>query len=217
MMGILFQMRKTEVRAVATDGHRLVRFTYAKFNAGKEELEVIIPAKALNLIAKSIESNDAVLTFSDTHVIFTMANITLISRKIDEKYPNYESVIPLENDKRMVVNKTQLLSSVRRTSLYASSTTHQVRLSVAKGSVSVSAEDVDFGSEACEKLTCEYSGDNIEIGFNSTYIIDILSHIDTEDVVLQFSTPTRAAIVQPSQQHDGEDLLMLVMPVRLNG
>ena len=216
MMGILFQMRKSEVRAVATDGHRLVRFTNSKFNAGKEELEVIIPAKALNLIAKSIENNDAVLTFNDTHVIFTLSNITLISRKIDEKYPNYESVIPLENDKRMVVNKTQILSSVRRTALYASSATHQVRLTVAKGSVSVSAEDVDFGSEAREKLTCEYSGDALEIGFNSTYIIDILSHIDTEDVVLQFSTPTRAAIIQPSQQHEGEDLLMLVMPVRLN-
>jgi DNA polymerase-3 subunit beta len=95
-------------------------------------------------------------------------------------------------------------------------TTHQVRLGVEKGAVTVSAEDVDFGSEAREKLPCEYGGDPLEIGFNSTYIIDILSHVDTEDVVFLFSTPTRAAIVQPSQQNEGEDLVMLVMPVRLS-
>jgi DNA polymerase-3 subunit beta len=135
---------------------------------------------------------------------------------IEEKYPNYESVIPLDNDKRLVVDKNQLLSSVRRTSLYASTTTHQVRFSLKKNQVTVSAEDVDFGSEAKETLQCDYAYEVMEIGFNSAYIMDILSHIDTDEVEFSFSTATRAAVVKPATQHEGEELLMLVMPVRLN-
>jgi DNA polymerase-3 subunit beta len=216
MGGVLLQVKEDGLRAVSTDGHRLVRLVRRDLSGAQLKKDIIIPAKALMILARSMDGTSTELSVSDTHIRFMFDSTTLISRLIEETYPNYESVIPLENDKRMVVNKTQILSSVRRTALYASSATHQVRLAVAKGSVSVSAEDVDFGSEAREKLTCEYSGDPLEIGFNSMYIIDILSHIDTEDVVLQFSTPTRAAIIQPSQQHEGEDLLMLVMPVRLN-
>lgn len=216
MMGILFQIKKNEIRAVATDGHRLVRFVNSAFSSHKMERDVIIPAKALNLVMKSMNGAASSIVFGENHALFTSDGTTLISRIIQEKYPNYESVIPLDNDRRLVVEKDQLISSVKRASLYASSTTHQVRFSMKKNTLVVSAEDVDFGSEARETIKCEYASDPLDIGFNSAYVVDILSHIDTSNVELMFSTPTRASIVKPVDQRDGENLLMLVMPVRLS-
>jgi DNA polymerase-3 subunit beta len=216
MMGVLFQFRSKEIRSIATDGHRLVRLVNAKLSSGKGERELVIPARALALILKSINGQQSRLSFSSTHVMFTHGNMTLVSRLIEEKYPNYESVIPLDNDKKLVVNKSELLSSVRRTSLYSSSTNHQVRLSLKKNSLTVSAEDIDFGSEAKETLSCEYSSEPLEIGFNASYIEGVLSQIDTEEVTIMLSSSTRASIISPSTQQEGEDLLMLVMPVRLN-
>ena len=216
MMGVLFQIKKNELRAVATDGHRLVKMTNTSFTQGKTERDIIIPAKALNLVVKSFTDSDSSISFSENHAVFSFDGTTLISRMIEEKYPNYETVIPLDNDKKLIVDKNQLLSSIRRTSLYASSTTHQVRLSLKKGSLAVSAEDIDFGSEARETLPCEYSSEAMDIGFNSAYLIDVLSHIDTDEAMFMISTPTRASIVQPTKQRDGENLVMLVMPVRLN-
>jgi DNA polymerase-3 subunit beta len=216
MMGVLFQIKKNELRAVATDGHRLVKITNTAFTQGKIERDIIIPAKALNLVLKSFTEAESNISFSENHAIFSFNGTTLVSRMIEEKYPNYETVIPLDNDKKLIVDKNQLLSSIRRTSLYASSTTHQVRLSLKKGSLAVSAEDIDFGSEARETLPCEYSSEAMEIGFNSAYLIDVLSHIDTDEAMFMISTPTRASIVQPVTQRQGENLVMLVMPVRLN-
>ncbi len=216
MTGVLLQLNKSGIRAVATDGHRLVKLTNKTFLTGKTEKELIIPAKALNLVAKCIEGTISKITLNESQTTFHLGNITMVSRVIEEKYPNYESVLPLENDKKLIVNKNQLLSAVRRTALYASSTTHLVRFSMTKKLISVSAEDIDFGSEAKETMECEYGSESLEIGFNSTYVMDVLNHVDSEEVEFLFSTPARAAIVKPAKQQPGEDLLMLVMPVRLN-
>jgi DNA polymerase III subunit beta len=216
MTGILLQIRKSEIRAVATDGHRLVRLINANFSSADFEREIIIPVKALNLVSKSANSQKCKIALNENHVMFSFADTILISRLIEEKYPSYESVIPLDNDKLLVVDKNQLLSSIKRISLYASSTTHQIRFSIKRSSVSISAEDIDVGSEAIESLNCDYGAESLEIGFNSAYVIDILSHIDTDEVIFKMSSPTRASIVQPFTQKDGENLLMLVMPVRLN-
>ena len=216
MMGVLFQIKKSEIKAAATDGHRLVRLSNSAITSGQVERDVIVPAKALNLVLKSISDTDTNVAFNETHAMFSLGDTILMSRMIDEKYPNYESVIPLDNEKKLVVNNAQLLSSVKRISLYASLTTHQVRLSLRKGSLAISAEDIDFGSEAKETLECEYSAEPMEIGFNSSYLIEVLSHIDTDQVMFLLSTPTRAGIVKPMTQREGENLLMLVMPVRLN-
>ena len=215
MMGILIQMNKGVIRAVSTDGHRLAKIENRNIDY-KIDKDIIIPVKALNLVLKSINEKESNIAFDETHTMFKMDNITLISKMIEEKYPNYESVIPLDNDKKLVVDKNQLLSSVRRTSLYASSTTHQVRLSIRGSNLVISAEDIDFGSEAKETIKCDYSSEPMEVGFNSLYLIDILSHIDTDEVILLFNSPTRACIVQPATQREDENLLMLLMPVRLN-
>jgi len=216
MMGILFQIKKKEIRVVATDGHRLVRLINSNIETDNIEKEIIIPAKALNLVSKSADDSKTQISFDENNTMFSFTDSILISRVIEEKYPNYESVIPLDNEKILIVDKNQLLSSVRRTALYASSTTHQVRFSIKRGSIIVSAEDIDFGSEARENLQCDYSSEPMEIGFNSSYIIDILSHIDTDEATFKLGSPTRACIIQPSTQLEGENLLMLVMPVRLN-
>ena len=216
MTGVLLQLNKNGIRAVSTDGHRLVKLSNKSFAPSKTEKELIIPAKALNLVAKCIEGAKNKITLNDAQTTFYLGNVTLVSRVIEEKYPNYESVLPLDNDKKLVVDKNQLLSAVRRTALYASSTTHLVRFSMTKNLVSVSAEDIDFGSEAKETIECDYSSDHLEIGFNSTYVMDILSHVDADEVEFMLSSPARAAIVKPAKQQEGEELLMLVMPVRLN-
>ncbi len=216
MMGVLFQIAKNEIRGAATDGHRLVRLMNTKLSGGKMQRDVIIPAKALTLVAKSCEGAESTLSFSDTHVKFALGTVTLVSRLIDEKYPSYESVIPVDNEKQLTLDRHQTIASVRRAALYASSTTHQVRFALKKNSLTISAEDIDFGSEAKETLPCDYSGEPMEIGFNASYIVDILSHIDTDEAVLLLSSPTRAAVVRPAEQQPGENLLMLVMPVRLN-
>ncbi len=215
MMGLLFQAKKKEIRVAATDGHRLVRIICSQPNSGKAERDFIIPAKALGLILKTADEGACRITFSDNHVMFTFGGSRLITRIIQENYPNYESVIPLENDKKLVVDRNQLLASVRRIALYSSTTTHQIRFALEKGFITISAEDIDLGSEAREKLSCDYSSDTMEIGFNSTYVIDLLTHIDTDEIEFLFGSPTRACVIQPFTQRQGEDILMLVMPVRL--
>lgn len=216
MTGVLLQLTPKEMRAVATDGHRLVRISYTGVAQSKGKKDIIIPAKALTLVSKSIEGGETTLTMDSSHVQFTLGNTTLTSRLIEENYPNYESVIPLDNDKTLTVSRDILLASVRRVALYSNATTRQIRFSLKKNEMKVAAEDIDFGGEAKEKISCEYSGEELEIGFNSTYIIDMLSHIDADGIVFKLSSPVRAAIIAPAKQRDHEDLLMLVMPMRLN-
>ena len=216
MTGVLLQVNQKELRAVATDGHRLVRFKYTGVKQAKLKKDIIIPAKALNLVARTSEEAESTISVDTSHVQFAFGSVVLTSRLIEENYPNYESVIPLDHDKTLTVNRELLLGSVRRVALYSSTTTHQVRFSVKRGEVKIAAEDIDFGGEAREKIHCHFEGDEIEIGFNSNYVIDILSHIDADEVTFRMSTSVRAATISPTTQKENEDILMLVMPVRLN-
>jgi DNA polymerase-3 subunit beta len=216
MTGLLLQIKDGEMCAVATDGHRLVRVIYSKISQAKAHKDIIIPAKALILVSKAIEDGTNTISFNTTHIKFSFKNFTLTSRLIEESYPNYESVIPLENDKKLSVDRYALLASVKRVSLYSSNTTHQIRFSTKKNELKIMAEDVDFGGEAKERVVCNYSADNMEIGFNATYLIDILSHIDSAEVVFSFSSSVKAAIIKPTTMKENEDVLMLVMPMRLN-
>lgn len=216
MMGVLFQMKKDELCAVSTDGHRLVKLSQRKSPLKKGEKDIVIPGKALGIIAKLSDDSDYIISLNDSHVMFQFGNTTLISRLIEEKYPNYESVIPQDNDKKLLVSRNDMLASARRVSLYSSLTTHQIRLSLKKNELKLSAEDIDFGGEAREVIKCQYDHEPVEIGFNAGYVIDVLSHIDTDEAMFLFSSATRAALVKPGTQREQEELTMLVMPVRLN-
>ncbi len=220
MMGVLFEMKPSELRAVATDGHRLVRVIQSNMEelplSPGEVHEVVIPARALNLILKAMASEQVTVRIGSSSIGFSMDELELLSRIIDEKYPKYESVIPVENDKVLSVNRSALLAAVRRVSIFSNTITNQIRFFAADGELRVSAEDIDFGGEAKESLPCAYTGESIEIGFNAKYIEDALVHLEGEEVTFEFSSSTRAGVMRPSQPLPDQDMLMLVMPVRLN-
>jgi DNA polymerase-3 subunit beta len=216
MTGVFFQLSGKEVRAVSTDGHRLIRIISTGIDTGKAKRDIIVPAKALQSVAKAVGEGECTITLDDKHALFTFGTTTITTRLIEEKYPNYESVIPSDNNKELRLNTTEFMASIRRTSLYANSATHQVRLALSKNSLVVSAEDADLGSEAKETVKCEYSSEPMEIGFNAGYLVDVMNHIETGEAAIHLSNPTRAIIVEPAKQKEGESVIMLVMPVRLS-
>lgn len=215
MMGVYFDIGTSDSTFVATDGHRLVRFRNSDFKSD-EPISFIVPDKALNLVSKSLDGDDCELTVSKEHARFSSENTTVITRLINEQYPNYDSVIPRDNDKVLMVDKAQMLATVRRVSVFSSSTTRQIRLHLQKGKITIRAEDLDMSSEARETIPCEYDSDEMEIGFNARYLADILSNVDGEEARFEFSTPNRAGIVKPAVEEKHEQMLMLVMPVMLN-
>lgn len=215
LMGVLFRFREDSLTAVSTDGHRLAK--YEKHSLPSPvETDVIIPAKALAALLKLTESGEIKIAMNESHVRFTSGSSVLASRVIDETYPNYESVIPQDNNLNMIISREQLLQALRRVSLYANMTTHQIRFSLRENSLTVSAEDIDQGSQAKENIPCSYTGDELEIGYNATYMNDVLTHIDKDNVRFRFSSPTKAGIIEPEEQSEDESLIMLTMPLRLN-
>ena len=150
-------------------------------------------------------------------ILFQFANHSLICRLIDGRYPNYEAVIPVDNPNKLTISRSALLSSVRRVSIFSNKTTHQVRLKVAGSELQISAEDLDFANEANERLSCQYEGEDMEIGFNARFLSDMLSNLEFENVTIEMSAPNRAGILVPANsENESEDILMLVMPVMLN-
>ncbi|WP_138430881.1 DNA polymerase III subunit beta [Fodinibius saliphilus] len=215
MMGVYFDIGAEESKFVATDGHRLVK--YIKHDLTSDtEVDFIVPEKALNLVKKALHAEECVLTITEDHVRFESGNTIVITRLINEQYPNYESVIPKDNEKELFINKEQMLATVKRVAIFSSSTTRQIRLQLNPDNLTIRAEDIDMSSEAKETIACEYSNDEMEIGFNAKYLADVLGNVDGDEVYFEFSTPNRAGIVKPSEEEEDEQILMLVMPVMLN-
>lgn len=219
MSGVYFELHSDNVTFVSTDAHKLVKYTRtdAKADAGAT---FIMPKKPLNLLKNVLanEEADVTIEYNDTNAEFSFGDVTLVCRLIDGRYPNYDAVIPKENPNVLTVNRAAFLASVKRVSYFSNKTTHQVRLKMAGAELNVSAEDPDFANNADERLTCSYKGEDMEIGFNSRFLIEMLNNVETEDVVIEMSEPNRAGILLPSESVvDGENLLMLVMPVMLNG
>jgi len=215
MMGVLFEIGPAESRFVATDGHRLVRFVN-KGLTSEQELRFIVPDKALSLVVKSLDDEECEMTVSKDHVQFRSGKTVIITRLISEQYPNYDSVIPRDNEKVLMISRDQMLSTVRRVAVFSSSTTRQIRLELEPDKMTIRAEDLDMSSEAKETIACDYDNDGMEIGFNAKYLADVLNNIEGEEVRFEFSTPNRAGIVKPADEQEGEEMLMLVMPVMLN-
>jgi len=215
MMGVYFDIGPDESKFVATDGHRLVKYIKQDLTSEKE-IDFIVPEKALNLVQKALHDEDCAMTVTEDHVRFTSGNTVVITRLINEQYPNYESVIPKDNEKKLVINKEQMLATVKRVAIFSSSTTRQIRLQLHPDKLTIRAEDIDMSSEAKETIACEYDNEEMEIGFNAKYLADVLGNVDGDDVYFEFSTPNRAGIVKPSEEDEDEQILMLVMPVMLN-
>jgi DNA polymerase-3 subunit beta len=217
MTGVYVNLGDKNTTFVATDGHRLVRYRRTDIKSDNGNA-IIIPRKALNLLKATLpsENTDVNIDFNMSNAFFKFGNIRMICRLIDERYPDYENVIPTTNPIKMTISRTELLSSLKRISIYANKTTHQVRLKITGSELQVSAEDLDFSNEANERLSCEHEGEDIEIGFNARFLIEMLTNLDTDQIKLNMSASNKAGVIFPAEKEKGEDILMLVMPVMLN-
>jgi DNA polymerase-3 subunit beta len=217
MTGVYVNLGEKNTTFVATDGHRLVRYRRTDIKSDNGSA-IIIPRKALNLLKATLpsENTDVSIDFNLSNAFFKFGNIRMICRLIDERFPDYENVIPASNPIKMTISRMDLLGSLRRISIYANKTTHQVRLKITGSELVVSAEDLDFSNEANERLSCEHEGEDIEIGFNAKFLIEMLSNATADQIKLNMSAPNKAGVITPSEKDKNEDILMLVMPVMLN-
>ena len=217
MTGVFVALDETNTTFVATDSHRLIRYRRVDVVADMEH-SMIIPRKALTLLKATLpaETTNVNVEFNASNALFNFDQVKMICRLIDERFPDYENVIPLDNNNTVVIKKDEFLSSLKRIVIYANKTTHQVRLKITGNELMVSAEDLDFSNEANERLVCEHDGEDLEIGFNAKFLVEMLSNIDSDDITLKLGPPNRAGIITPNEKDNEEDILMLVMPVMLN-
>jgi len=217
MTGVLIQMNPEHTNFVATDGHRLVRYRRTDIQTSQSS-SLILPKKALALLKSTLPADDSNVSveFSQSNAFFSFQSIQLICRIIDERFPEYENAIPKQNDNIVTINRLEFLSSVKRISIYSNKTTHQIRLKISANKLILSAEDLDYSNEANEVLTCEYKGNDMEIGFNAKLISELLGNLSAKFVDLKLSEPNKAGLIIPSDQDENEDILLLVMPVMLN-
>jgi DNA polymerase-3 subunit beta len=218
MSGVFFQFSPEGLIFVATDAHKLVKYSRTDVKAS-EVADFIMPKKPLNIL-KSIlgtSESDITIEYNDSNATFSFDSYILTCRLIDGKYPNYEAVIPKENPNKLMINRVLLLNSVRRVSIFSNKTTHQIRLKIAGAELNISAEDIDYSNKAEERLTCDYQGDDMQIGFNSRFLSEMLTNLTSDEIMLEMSMPNRAGILTPIDGLDeGETVTMLVMPVMLN-
>lgn len=218
MTGVYLHLNDAGSTFVATDGHRLIRYRRVDV-ASQAEASLIIPRKALNLLKSSLPADNTVnvrTEFSNSNAFFSFSNIRMICRLIDERFPDYENAIPVNNPNILTIGRVELLNSLKRISIYSNKTTHQIRLRINGNDLHISAEDLDYSNEANERLVCEYSGEDMEIGFNAKFMVEMLSNMAAKNISLELSAPNRAGLIIPKEVEDNEDILMLVMPVMLN-
>lgn len=218
MTGVLFQLSNEGLNFVSTDANRLVKCSLGSVKSD-EPVQMIVPKKPLGIL-KSILANvneDVMLNYNKTNISFEFSDYKIQVRLIDGIYPAYEKVIPKNNPNKVIVDRNLFLQSVKRVNTFSNKQTHQIRIQIAGSELNIYAEDVDYSNKAEEKLSCGYEGNDMEIGFNSKFLIDMLSNLDSKDVQLEMSLPNRAGILTPIDGlEESENLLMLVMPVMLN-
>jgi DNA polymerase-3 subunit beta len=217
MTGVKFELDSNSINFVATDAHKLVLHTVKKI-AIENTGGFIVPRKALNLLKSALPGDDTIVTVehNSTNVFFSFKDIHLVCRLIDQKYPDYTAVIPKDNTNILTIGRQEFLNTLRRISIYSNKTTYQVRLSIKGSELQVSAEDLDFSNQADETLGCEYSGTDMEIGFNARFLIEMLNTLVGEQVKFELSLPSRPGVMLPTEPEPNEETLMLIMPVMLN-
>ena len=221
MSGIYCEMTPDGVTFVATDAHKLVRYR-RKDVASDESTNFILPKKPTiivkNILAGRKEESDITIEYNNTNLFITFDNFYIVCRLVDGRYPNYEAAIPKDNPNKLILDRQSFLNTLRRVSIFASEATRQVRLSISADKLEISAEDLELSNNARETLPCQYEGDPMDIGFNAKFLTEMISYLDSEQVLVELSHPSRAGIIFPYGEDDSEkkdDILMLVMPVML--
>ncbi len=216
MTGVYFQVDFNKLTFVATDAHKLVKYTFKEIES-EVSTTFIVPKKALNLLKNALPSGgDLKLSFNKANAFFSIDHIDMVCRLIDARYPDYNAVIPVDNPNLLTLSRSDFQNSLKRIAIYANKTTNQVILNVNDGSLTVSAQDLDFSNEATEQLPCTYEGDPLTIGFNAKFLIEMLNVLESDEIKMELSSPTRAGILLPVEETEGEEILMLVMPVMLS-
>jgi DNA polymerase III subunit beta len=212
--GVLWELSGEEMRMVATNGHRLAKMTIGRSSGGNDG-ELIVHPRALQQVQKLFSGDEEVeIARSENHLGFRGGSVQIYTRLIEGPYPNYEQVIPKDNDKVLIVDKTALTGAIRRMAIVASDQTHRIRMSLGGPMMKFSVQTPDLG-EGSEELPVEYEGEPLEIGFNANYLLELLRYMPTDEVKLSFKAPERAATMEPLGNEDAPDFLCLVMPLRL--
>ena len=217
MNGVYINLEPQSVTFVATDAHKLVK--YASETAAEATASFILPKKPANLLRGLLPKEDGEITveFDDKNVLFRLKNQVLICRLIEGNYPNYNAVIPANNPNKVFVDRLELLNAIRRVAVCSNQSTNLIKLDISKGTINLTAQDLDFSVSAQESLLCDYEGEDIVIGFKSTFLIEILSNIETTTVLVELADSTRAGVFKPVyDQQPSNDTLMLLMPMMIN-
>ncbi|MBK6536233.1 MAG: DNA polymerase III subunit beta [Ignavibacteria bacterium] len=225
MSGVLMDVNQNELKFVATDGFRLAKIIKDNFKPqGEVEEKIIIPLKTGNIILKLNNNDDTILEFDDIDLKVTFAGIEIYSKLIDDTFPSYENVIPKDNDKKLKIKKSELSDSLRRALIFADAVTKRVKLEITNNSIQIKADNPEIGSEGEETIECSFiSNDGQEdfdktpfvIAFNSGYLLDAVSQMETDEINVSFGSPSKAAIATPSEQLANENFIELIMPVRV--
>ncbi|MBO7481902.1 MAG: DNA polymerase III subunit beta [Bacteroidales bacterium] len=218
MNGIFIELQEGGINFVATDAHKLVKYTRKEVKA-QTESSFILPKKPANILKTILPkaADDVILEFDEKNAVFSFGSIKLTCRLLEGVYPNYNSVIPRENPNTLVIDRVELANSLRRVGMFASQASNLVGLKITGNSLEISAQDMDFSISGKETLSCQYQGDDMEIGFKSNFLGEILNNISTTEVTIELSDPTRAGIILPKDnENPEEEVLMLLMPMMIN-
>jgi DNA polymerase-3 subunit beta len=217
MTGVYFELTKDSIQFVATDAHRLVRYKRTDVSCPKTD-SFIVPKKPLNLLKNALPDNEDELTvsYNSNHLFVSHGTTQLTCRLIDARFPDYKVVIPTDNPYKLIVNKNDFQSGLRRVSVFSNKSTNQVALTISGSELQMAAQDVDFSFEGNERMNCQYDGEDLQIAFNARFLIEMLNAAETDDVKVELATPTKAGIIKPTEVEENEELLMLVMPLMLN-
>lgn len=218
MNGIFIELSTENMTFVSSDAHKLVRYRRADVTAD-QEASFILPKKPASLLKAILpkEENQVMIEFDDKNAFFTLSNYKLVSRLVEGNYPSYNSVIPTNNPNKLTIDRVELYNALKRVALFSNQASNLVKLDLKGNQLNVSAQDIDFSISANERLNCQYEGDDMEIGFKSSFLIEILSNLASSDVLVELSDPSRAGILFPvEKENNDEDVLMLLMPMMIN-
>jgi DNA polymerase-3 subunit beta len=218
MGGIFVEASTDKITFVASDAHKLVRYQRTDSHAD-DNASFILPKKPASLLKNILPKEEGVVTveFDDKNAFFNLNDYKVVCRLVEGNYPNYNSVIPKNNPRKVTIDRIEFYNTLKRVSVFSNQASNLVKLQLKGNQAMVSAQDIDFSISAYEKIKCQYEGDDMEIGFKSVFLLEILSNISTQDVMIELADPTRAGLFLPGDnENESEDLLMLLMPMMIN-
>ncbi len=214
LTGVLFRFNSNGLTVVATDGHRLVKIVDSNYKADMFNGDIVVPRKFLSYLSSHLGEEEVVLSVGETHLTATIEEDTIISRTIGEVFPDYESVIPNDNNNKLIVDKKLLLGAIKRVSIFSNKSTHQVAFNISKGQIFITTEDPESSSKAKEEIIATYEGEDLIIGYNGEYLKDVINHTSGDEVTIKLNTPISATLFVGPDKF--ENKIMLLMPVRIN-